>query len=382
MGELIYLDNNATTRPLPEVVDAMMPCLDNEYANPSSVHQFGQRVRHAVESSRVLVAGLINASVREIVFTSGGTESINLAIQGLCRVAEGKRRVVTSSIEHAATRSVCDALKKAGYEIVEVGVDRGGRLDMDALGSALTDDTALATVLWANNETGVLFDVATVADLCASKGVPLHVDAVQAIGKVVVDVDRVLVTMLSLSGHKFHGPKGVGALYVRKRTRIAPLIVGGGQERNVRGGTENVAGIVGMGVAAGWCRGSFSEVTEHSGVLRDRLEDGILASCPKAVVHGDRLMRLPNTTNIGFPDVSAEGILILLSQSGVCASSGSACSSGALEPSHVLAAMGVDEATSAGAIRFGVSHFTTPGEIDRVIDLMPGLLARLRPGRI
>ncbi len=379
MSELIYLDNNATTQPLPEVVKAMMPYLQSEYGNPSSVHQFGQRMRHAVETARRQVADLINASPREIVFTSGGTESINLAIRGLCGVAKDKRRIVTSHVEHSATRNLCQALTAEGYDIVEVRVDGGGQLDLDELHSALTDDTALVSILWANNETGVLFDVDAVAAICHERGVPLHIDAVQAVGKVRIDVEKTPITMMSMSAHKLHGPKGVGALFIRRRTRVAPLIVGGGQERNVRGGTENVPAIVGMGEAARRSRDTFDTSIQQMTKLRDRLEHGILEGCPGSVVHGNAAARIPNTTNIGFAGAQAEGILILLSQIGICASSGSACSSGALEPSYVLEAMGVDPSSAAGAIRFGVSHVTSVDDIDRVVQAMPTILARLKP---
>jgi cysteine desulfurase len=377
MDGLIYLDNNATTRPLDEVVEAMLPFLRDEYANPSSVHRFGQQVRHKIELAREQVAGLINASPREIVFTSCGTESINHAIRGTLK-SRGKRHLITSAVEHSAVRTLVKQLRAEGIEVDEIGVDHGGRLNTAELETALREETGLVSLMWANNETGVMFDVARIAALCKERNTPLHIDAVQAVGKVDIDVATLPVTLLSLSAHKFHGTKGVGALFIRRRTRVAPIIVGGGQERGTRAGTENVAGIIGMGVAAEIASRRSDEDRRRIGELRDRLESGILDAIPDARVNGCREHRVDTTTNIGFKRLQAEAILILLSEAGVCASSGAACSSGSLEPSHVLEAMGVEQAFAHGSVRFSLSRFTTREEVDHVVELLPPLLARLR----
>ncbi|HRX86419.1 MAG TPA: aminotransferase class V-fold PLP-dependent enzyme [Phycisphaerae bacterium] len=377
MPELVYLDNNATTQPLDAVVAAMQPLLREAYANPSSVHPFGQGVRHRIESARAQVAGLLNAEPREIVFTSGGTESINLAIRGTLALRPDRQRLVTSAVEHSATQRLAAQLAREGCEIVEVGVDSAGNLDLAALESVLTPETGLVSLLWANNETGVLFDVDRVAALAADRGVPLHLDAVQAIGKTAVDVAKVPCALLSLSAHKFHGPKGAGALYVRKRTRLRPLVIGGRQERDLRGGTENTAAIVGLGVAADAARTAVAEDGARVATLRDRLEAGILAGVARARVNGAGASRIPNTTNIGFAGVQAEGLLILLGERGICASAGAACSSGSLEPSHVLLAMGISQEYAHGSVRFSLSRFTTEDEVDRVVGVMPELVQRL-----
>ncbi len=376
MVDRIYLDNNATTKPLDPVVDAMTDVLRHAYANPSSVHQFGQAVRHRLECARGQVAALIAAQPREIVFTSGGTESINLAIRGALAYRPGKTRVVTSAVEHSAVQRLGQQLAREGYEVIEVGVDAAGRLDLAALAAALTDDTALLSVMWANNETGVRFDVEAIAALAEQRGVPLHLDAVQAAGKTPIDVTAVPCHLLSLSAHKFHGPKGAGALYVRRRTRLRPLIIGGRQERDLRGGTENVAAAVGMGVAADAARDALTDVAAIA-ALRDRLERGVSAAIETARVNGAGAPRIANTSNIGFHALQAEALLLLLSEHGVCASAGSACSSGSLEPSHVLQAMGVVQEYAHGSIRFSLSRFTTEAEIDAVVALLPRLIARL-----
>ncbi len=372
---MIYLDNNATTMPLPAVVDAMAASLRNDYANPSSVHQFGQSVRHSIECAREQVASLIGAKPREIVFTSGGTESINLAIRGALALRPDRRRIVTTSVEHSAVLRVVEQLEGEGYSVERVGVDSQGRLDEPHWSEALTEDTALATIIHANNETGVVFDVARFASVAETCGAIVHIDAVQSAGKVSIDVSSMAAAFVSLSAHKFHGPKGVGALYVRRRTRLAPLIVGGSQESLRRGGTEHVAGILGMGVAAESMRSEdpYAEV----GRLRDSFEEAVLGAVSFAHVNGCDAPRICNTSNIGFEGISAEAILILLSEAGICASAGAACSSGSLEPSHVLKAMGIDERVAHGAIRFSLSRFTTRSELDQVVKLLPKLLARL-----
>jgi len=377
MADLVYLDNNATTRPLDAVVRAVVSLVEDAYANPSSVHQFGQTVRHRIECARAQVAEMIGADAREIVFTSGGTESINLAIRGTLAMRPQHRRLVTSSVEHSATQRLADQLAREGYDVVEVAVDSAGRLELDALADAISDQTALVSLLWANNETGVLFDVDAVAQLTEERGVPLHLDAVQAVGKTPVDVRRVPCALLSMSAHKFHGPKGAGALYLRKRTRLRPLIVGGRQERDLRGGTENTAALVGMGVAAEAVKSAGADESARIAGLRDRLEAGVISGVPGARVNGAGAPRIPNTANIGFPGVQAEGLLILLSERGVCASAGAACSSGSLEPSHVLRAMQVPTELAHGSLRFSLSRFTTASEVDRVVALLPELVGRL-----
>ena len=374
---MIYLDNNATTQPLPEVVEAMHTCLRDAYANPSSVHQFGQGVRHKVECAREKVAQLIGASPKEIIFTSGGTESINLAIRGGLHIHPHRRHFVTTAVEHSAVLRVAEQLAAEGYTVDYVGVDREGRLDEAEWAEKITDRTALVSLLHANNETGVMFDVARLAAVAADKGVPVHVDAVQSAGKVPLDVTSWPVQLVSIAGHKFHGPKGIGALYVRRRTRIEPLILGGSQERLLRGGTENVEGIVGMGVAAEIAVRDGAQVAEPVRGLRDALEAGVVARVPFAHVSGWGTERIYNTSNIAFEGLEAEAILILLSEAGICASAGAACSSGSLEPSHVLKAMGIDDRIAHGAIRFSLSRFNTREEIDRVVAMLPGLLSRL-----
>ncbi|MCP4249398.1 MAG: aminotransferase class V-fold PLP-dependent enzyme [bacterium] len=377
MADLIYLDNNATTRPLDEVVAAMEPFQRELYANPSSVHQFGQAVRHRVECAREQVAELLGAAAREIVFTSGGTEAINLAIRGVLAADPARRQVITSAVEHSAVKRLTEQLVREGFTVEAVSVDDQGQLDLDELAARISDQTALVSVMVANNETGVLMDVERIATITSERGVPLHLDAVQAMGKVRIDVASLPVRLLSISGHKFHGPKGVGALFVRRRTRIRPLIIGGRQERDLRGGTEFVPGIIGLGAAAEAAAGRIGEVTDKVASLRDRLEAGICRAFPTARVFGQAAPRVCNTTNIGFQALEAEAILLLLSERGICASSGAACSSGSLEPSHVLAAMNVDPLWAHGAIRFSLSPFTTVDEVDRVVELLPELLARL-----
>ena len=374
---MIYLDNNATTQPLPEVVEAMIRSLREGYANPSSVHQFGQSVRHQVECARAQVAALIAATPKEIVFTSGGTESINLAIRGALSIHPNRRHIVTTAVEHTAVLSLMEQLETQGYTVDYVGVDRHGRLDEEQWAGRLTDDTALASIIHANNETGVTFDVRRLAAIAADRGIPVHVDAVQSAGKTPINVGDWPVQLVSLAAHKFHGPKGAGALYVRRRTRIEPLIVGGRQERLLRGGTEAVAEIIGMGVAAEFASHDCETVSASVRAMRDALEAGILSILPSARVNGAGAPRNGNTSNISFPDLEAEAILLLLSEAGICASSGAACSSGSLEPSHVLKAMGIDESTGHGAIRFSLSRFNTQQEMDRVVSALPDLLSKL-----
>lgn len=374
---MIYLDNNSTTRVADEVLEAMRPFLCEQYGNPSSLHLMGQAARNAIEQARAQVAACINASPRSIIFTSGGTEADNLAILGTLEAQPAKRRILTTPVEHVAVRQMCAKLSTRGYAIDDVSVDQQGQVDPSNVERMLTDETAIAAVMFANNETGVLFPIERIAAAVASRGVPLHVDGVQALGKVPIDVQSLLCTTLAMSAHKIHGPKGVGALYVAQGARLRGQLVGGHQERDLRPGTENVAGIVGFGVAAELAERRHEDTSLHVAQLRDALEAGILARVRSAVVLGDATHRLCNTTNIAFPGIDAEAILIGLSQKGVCASSGSACSSGSLEPSHVLQAMGIDANVARGAIRFSLSKYTTASEIDESISVVTEVVRKL-----
>lgn len=373
----VYLDNNATTRPDPRVVEAMLPCLGEQYANPSSIHLFGQQVRHAVETAREQVAAALNAKSRQITFTGGGSEANHLAIRGALASRPDKRHFITTAVEHDSVLRLAEQLSKEGYRVTRLPVDGLGRLDMSAFSSAIDGDTALVSVMWANNETGVIFPIDEVGRLAGARGVPLHVDATQAMGKLPMDAGRLPVQVLTLAAHKFHGPKGVGIVCAGRGVRLRPQVLGGHQERGLRAGTENVPGIIGTGVAARLAVEHLGEEATRVRLLRDRLEAGILERAGLARVHGDRDNRLPNTTNIGFDSLEAEAILMLLSKHEVCASSGSACSSGSLEPSHVLKAMGVEERFAHGAIRFSLSRFTTEAEIERAIDVVVEVVERL-----
>lgn len=377
---VIYLDNNATTAPAPEVVEAMLPFLRDWYGNPSSVHRFGQRSRQAIDEARHQIAQLVNCADTELLFTGGGTESINTAIRGMLAARAPRNRIVTSTVEHSATRELCAQLAREGAEVVEVPVDREGLLDLDRLGDALTPQTALLTLLWANNETGVLFPVEPIAALVKERGILFHCDATQAIGKIPVDVRALRFDAMSFASHKFHGPKGVASLFLRRGLRLRPLIIGGPQERNRRGGTENVPAIVGMGCAAALAKEALADpaVTARITSQRNRLEGQILAAIPETSVNGSTAARLPNTTNIGFARLEAEAILLLLSEQEICASAGAACSSGSLEPSHVIRAMGIDPKIAHGAIRFSLSRYTTEAEIDAALAALPGIITRLR----
>lgn len=375
--QVVYLDNNATTKPAQEVVEAMLPYLTEWYGNPSSVHRFGQRSRHAIDQARGGVATLLGCNESELLFTSGGTEAINTAIRGLLALRSPRRRVVTTTVEHSATRELCAQLAREGTEIVEVPVDISGELDLERLRQAVDDQTALVSAMWANNETGVLFPVPEVAEICKAKRVPFHCDGTQAVGKVPVDVAGASIDVMGFAAHKFHGPKGIGGLFVRRGLRVRPLLIGGPQERSRRGGTENVPGIVGMGKAAEL---AIAALPQMNGVAaqRDRLEQGILDRIGSSSINGSTEHRLPNTTNIGFARLEAEAILLLLSEQGICASAGAACSSGSLEPSHVLRAMGIDERVAHGAVRFSLSRYTTEQEIDRALEILPRVIERLR----
>jgi cysteine desulfurase len=374
---MIYLDNNSTTRVADQVLQVMEPYLGEQYGNASSLHLMGQAARHAVETAREQVARLIGARPRQMVFTSGGTEADNLAILGTLAAYPTKRHLVTTAVEHLAVHSLCQRLESQGYRVTYVNVDSAGHLDLEAFAEALDEETALASVMHANNETGVIFPIREVAEITAARGVPLHADAVQTLGKLPIDVAALGANMVSFSAHKMHGPKGAGALYVGRGTRLRSQLVGGHQERDIRPGTENVAAIVGFGAAAELAGRRLKDGLSSVAALRDRLESGLLERVNFAHVIGDGQQRTVNTSNICFESLAAEAILVTLSEQGVCASSGSACSSGSLEPSHVLKAMGIKEHIAHGAVRFSLSHETTVEEVDQALEIVPRVVHRL-----
>jgi len=378
MSRFVYLDNNATTRVAPEVRDAMLPFFDTLWGNPSSMHQFGGRVMRHVAEARGKLAALIHADPSEIIFTSCGTESDNAAIYGAAEILGPRARIITSRVEHPAVLGPCRHFREHGYTVVELPVDGVGQLDLGALREALYGGNCLVSLMWANNETGTVFPIDEVAALVKSVGGVFHTDAVQAVGKLPIDVRTTPVDLLSLSGHKIHAPKGIGALYVRRGTRLQTFMIGGHQENGRRGGTENVPYIVGLGRAAELAAAGMAEEGTRVAALRDRLEAGLLATCPDARVNGDTHHRLPNTLNISFEFIEGEAILYHLSDLGISASSGSACSSGSLEPSHVIRAMGVPFTAVHGSIRFSLSRYTTDDDIDYVLEQTPRVVARLR----
>jgi len=353
---MIYLDYNATTPVLPDVLDAMMPYLTTEWGNPSSTYKFGAKLKSTIETAREQVAELIGAHTQDIVFTSCATESNNAAINSALKTNPSKRHIVTSQVEHSSVLNYCMALEKEGYRVTYLPVDRDGLLRLADLEAAIADQTAVVSLMWANNETGVLFPVEQISEICRARGVFYHCDAVQAVGKAEIDVRKVPVDYLSLTGHKFHAPKGIGALYVRRKTPFSPLIYGGHQERNRRGGTENVALIVGMGRAAELARKHLPDYEKTVKPLRDELEEGILNSIPNTELNGHKTRRLCNTTNVTFHGVESEALLILLDKEGICASSGSACLADSDEPSHVIKAMKPDSNASRQMIRFSLSE--------------------------
>ncbi|MFP4532815.1 MAG: cysteine desulfurase NifS [Desulfobacterales bacterium] len=375
---VIYMDNNATTRVAEAVLDEMMPYFTELYGNPSSMHSFGGQVGQKINAARTKVADLIGASPEEIIFTGSGTESDNTAIRAALQSQPDKKHVITSRVEHPAIKNLFEELSKTGYRVTWVPVDRYGVLDQDYLYANLTDDTAVVSLMWANNETGVIFPIQEIADRLRSQGIVFHTDAVQAVGKIPVDVGRTGVDMLSLSGHKLHAPKGIAALYVRKGTRFAPFLIGGHQERGRRGGTENTPGIIGLGKAAELAGEHLQDDMARVKSLRNRLESAILENIPNVLLNGDKNRRLPNTLSVSFEYIEGEAILLMLDQLGICASSGSACTSGSLEPSHVLRAMGVPFTAAHGSIRLSLSVYNTGEEVDFVIDNLPAVIERLR----
>ncbi|UZP65924.1 cysteine desulfurase NifS [Desulfovibrio mangrovi] len=374
----VYLDNNATTQIDPAVLEAMMPFLTEFYGNPSSMHRFGGQVGKYLVEARERVAASIGARPEEILFTACGTESDNTAIWSALNSQQDKRHIITTRVEHPAVLNLVQHLEKRGYEATYLGVDSKGQLDLDELREAIRKDTALVSIMYANNETGVVFPMEEIAAIVKERGVQLHTDAVQVVGKLPIDVSRLPVDFLALSGHKLHAPKGIGALYVRKGTPFRPFMRGGHQERGRRAGTENAASIVALGKACELATVNMAEERTRVKALRDRLEAGLLAAVPDSIVNGDVENRLPNTSSIAFKYVEGEAILLLMDGHGICASSGSACTSGSLEPSHVLRAMGVPFTYAHGSIRFSLSRFNTDADVDLVLKEVPPIINRLR----
>jgi cysteine desulfurase len=375
---MIYLDHNATTPVLPEVLEAMMPYFTSEWGNPSSTYKFGSKLKGVIETAREQVAELIGAQPREIIFTSCGTESNNTAIHAALHANPGKRHIVTSAVEHSSVLNYCMALEKEGYRVTYLPVDREGLLKVADLEGAITDETALVSLMWANNETGVLFPVTEIAQLCRTRGVLFHCDAVQIAGKVPINVRTLPVDYLSLTGHKFHAPKGIGALYVRRKAPFWPFVHGGHQEHNLRGGTENVALIVGMGKAAELATNHLPDYDKQVRPLRDSLEDGILKTIANTELNGHKIQRLANTTNITFHGLESEALLILLDQEGVCASSGSASLADSDEPSHVIKAMKPESVASRQMIRFSLGTGTRKEDIVVALSAVKQAVATLR----
>jgi len=376
--KVIYFDNNATTKVDPEVFEAMKPFITELYGNPSSIHTFGGQVAAHIENARFSVADLLGANPTEIIFTSCGTESDNAAIHSSLFTCPKRKKIVISKVEHPAVLNVGKELLRRGHKVSEVPVDTKGRIDLERLHELVDDETALVSVMWANNETGNIYPVEEIAKIAHQKGALFHTDAVQSVGKIPIDMSKSSIDMLSLSGHKLHAPKGVGALFVKRGVRFRPFMLGGHQEKGRRGGTENVAGIVALGKACELA-GKNMEI-ENSTVkkLRDRLEKNLVQKISKCRINGDTENRLPNTANISFEFIEGEAILLLMNQLGVCASSGSACTTGSLEPSHVLRAMGVPYTAAHGSIRFSLSRFNNDAEVDFILDRLPPIIERLR----
>ena len=374
----VYVDNNATTKVAPEVLEAMSPYFSDLYGNPSSMHFFGGQVQRKVNEAREKVAELLGADPSEIVFTSCGTESDNAAILGTLDSYPEKRHFVTSRVEHPAVGNVATYLGRKGYRITELSVDREGTLDLDELKEALADGTGILSIMYANNETGVIFPIEEIGQIVRERGIPFHTDAVQAVGKIPLNLQKSTIDLLSLSGHKLHAPKGIGVLYIRKGTKFSPFLIGGHQEKGRRGGTENVPYIVALGKACELAKKNMKDENTRVKALRDYLEQKILEKIPNVLVNGDSNHRLPNTVSVSFEYVEGESILLMLSDLGICASSGSACTSGSLEPSHVLRAMGVPFTAAHGSIRFSLSVYNTKEEMDYIIEHLPPIIQRLR----
>ena len=376
--KVVYLDNNATTRLADEVREAMLPYFSDLYGNPSSMHTFGGQVHRKIETAREQIAALINADPQEIIFTSCGTESDNTAIMSALVSRPEKRHIITTRVEHPAVLNFCKTMARRGYRVTFLPVDKQGRLSLEELKEAITDETAVVSIMYANNESGVIFPINEIAGIVKSKGVLFHTDAVQAVGKIPVDVKKIYCDMMSISGHKMHAAKGIGALYVKRGTRFSPYMIGGHQEAGRRAGTENVASVIGFGKAGDLAKEHLPVENTKVKELRDRLEQGLLRTCPDTRINGDRENRLPNTTNISFEYVEGEAILLRLNEYNICASSGSACTSGSLEPSHVLRSMGVPFTAIHGSVRFSLSRYTTDEDVDFVLEKMPPIINELR----
>ena len=374
----IYLDNNATTKVDEAVFAEMSPYFCELYGNPSSMHFFGGQVQKKIDEARTRVANLLGAMPEEIIFTSCGTESDNAAIRSALEIHPEKRHIITTRVEHPAVLTLCRNLSKRGYRVTELSVDGEGRLDIDELKAVIDEDTAIVSVMYANNETGVVFPIEEVGAIVKEKGALFHTDAVQAVGKIPMNMAESTIDMLAVSGHKLHAPKGIGALYLRKGVPFRPFMVGGHQERNRRSGTENTASIIALGKACELAGQFMDDENTRVKAMRDRLEKEILAGIPNVRINGGLAERLPNTLSVAFEFVEGEGILLLLNEKGICASSGSACTSGSLEPSHVLRAMGVPFTCAHGSIRFSLSRFNTDAEIDLIIKELPPVIKRLR----
>lgn len=374
----VYFDNNATTCVAPEVYEAMTPFFQEYWGNPSSIHTFGGQVMKSIDRAREQVASLINADPAEIIFTSCGTESDNMAVRGAVEACGGYPHIITTRVEHPAILGPCRYLASQGCRLTMLAVDSVGQINLDELKNAITPETAIVSIMWANNETGVVFPVEKIAHIVKQAGCVFHTDAVQSAGRIAIDVQKIPIDMLSLSGHKLHAPKGVGVLYIRKGTKVNPLLLGGHQESGKRAGTENVPYIVGLGRACELAAERMGEDNSRVRALRDRLEAGIIAACPDVRVNGDVKHRLPNTTNVSFEFVEGESILMLLDAHGIAASSGSACTSGSLEPSHVMRAMGVPFTAAHGSIRFSLSRYNTDQDVDHVLKHIPAAINRLR----
>jgi cysteine desulfurase len=377
-AEIIYLDNNSSTRIDPEVLEEMMPFLTSHYGNPSGSHRFGAQVKAATDLAHERVAALLGCEPKEVVFTSGGTESDNTALHSALQMSPERRHIVTTSVEHNAVLNYCEALVRRECQLTIVPVDEQGHLDLAALEAAIRPDTAVVSVMWANNETGVIYPIAEIAELCRRKGVFFHTDAVQAVGKMAIDVAQLPVHFLSLSGHKLHAAKGVGALYVNRKARFQPLLVGGPQERGRRAGTDNVASIVGLGKAAELAVSTLEEENTRVRALRDRFETTLLADLDDVLVNGDRATRLPNTSNLAFTGVDAQAILLKLDREGVCCSLGSSCTTGSVQPSHVLRAMHMPNERARSSLRFSFGRFNTEAELDKVLEILPRIVRKLR----
>jgi len=375
---MIYLDSNATTCVDPAVVQEMLPYLTDFYGNPSSGYRFGQRVNEALEIARARTAALIDCAPEEIIFTSCGTESTNAALHSALQMDRDRQHIITTRVEHSATLKSCEALAKRGYEITWLGVNQSGQIDLAELERSIRDETAVVSIMWANNETGVVFPIQEISNIVREKGAVFHTDAVQAVGKIPITLADAKINLLSISGHKLHCPKGIGALYVNRRTRFFPSMLGGGQENGKRAGTQNVANIVALGKACELAGTALEKENTAVKKLRDDFEAEILKRIPDVQVNGDLANRLPNTSSLAFAGVESEAALILLDQAGICCSAGSACTTGQHEPSHVLRAMGFDDTRARSSLRFSFSHFNTGDEITRALQIIPGVIEKVR----